>query len=821
MVLRSVNARRASFDVLVAVVTATVYSPEFVVALGYCPACYIDGRHVPAVQSTGACMMHLRTLPRRPVLPGQTALLDVAPVPRSRRPTYETGQQRDCVLCVAAGKPDPTLGEDQRTPGDPRPLCIPCWTGETKRSAAGSLSPAQRAALDALAASFQEPCGACGRTDGRTGLGAVRVKARTATEERPCWRCGYEPDGFDWLGRARATAAADQAAALREVERAGQLSDAECEARAVVAQIRADLADLQTWLTRLQGVVDDLPRVTKTGSGGALQVTRRARRRARPVVLIADVLARLAREREAAGNAGGRGRPPLIVLVLAVMALDADIASGRRSMPGLSRAAWLAGVSETTVTNAFRKAVALKWAVKRVAGGKCTLLERRETGRSQNRSTYDLRPPHKSRFDQQPFLGAAAALVAQLLTRAQVLVDEARAELAAAQAAADKAAAAAAEAAATVAEQTAEDLAWRADLVGGGQISRTDQVPSTVATVTAAWAGQAAQAAEEARRLRGLAVVRATVPTPLPTLAGAVQRVWKEADRTAWRTAEKATEQAIRLGIICDPPLGTKGERFTSCLYLGLVWTPRKKLSVPAGRGRPLRGRGAGQKLNSRPSGAPTEGVPTKSQRAEHPRTDKGWRATEQPKRRPAAWSWWAYPVAVRLMRQLDVLRDGDVTAAQVAGVLGPRLSPDWTPEDVVQLIERYAGVRSLLRQGDSYAPLRYLKALLDRALTNPDAHLAARSPIRDRMLREDAVRRQARAHAERAARHERLAVQDAAAAAERAGAGTGRAAARAIAAAAAAHQAPEVNGWPQVIQPGVASAGKPELRHGRAGCPS
>src|SRR4051812_47693372 len=177
--------------------------------------------------------------------------------------------------------------------------------------------------------------------------------ARTAVEDRPCWRCGYEPDGFDWLGRARETAAADQAAAARQVERAGQLSDVEHEARELVARVRADLADVQAWLARVQGVVDDLPRGTKTGAGGALQVTRRARRRARPVVLIADVLARLAREREAAGNAAGRGRPSLIGLVLAVMAIDADIASGRRSMPGLARTAWLAGVSETTVTNAF------------------------------------------------------------------------------------------------------------------------------------------------------------------------------------------------------------------------------------------------------------------------------------------------------------------------------------------------------------------------------------------------------------------------------------------------------------------------------------
>lgn len=64
---------------------ATVYTPDFVASLGYCPACYAAGeRLVPAVQSVGACMRHLRVLPARPVLPGQLPLVDVAPVAPSR-----------------------------------------------------------------------------------------------------------------------------------------------------------------------------------------------------------------------------------------------------------------------------------------------------------------------------------------------------------------------------------------------------------------------------------------------------------------------------------------------------------------------------------------------------------------------------------------------------------------------------------------------------------------------------------------------------------------------------------------------------------------
>ena len=792
-----------------AVVTAAVYSPERVAALGYCPACYLDGgRQVPAVQATGACMAHLRTLPARAVLPRQLALVDVAPIPRSRRSVHPTGLQTDCVLCVAAGKPHPALGLDQRTPGDPRPLCRPCWRGEQARRSPARLTVAQRNVLDALGASLEGSCEACGRTGSHAGPGSVRVKgpATMVVDERPCWRCRSDPDGFDWLRRARETAAADQTAAAQQVERAGQLSATEREARDVVARIRADLADVQIWMDRLQGVVEDLPRVTKTGSGGALQVTRRARRRARPVVLIADVLARLAREREAAGNAAGRGRPPLIGLVLAVLAIDADIASGRRGMPGMARTAWLAGVSETTVTNAFRKAVTLKWAVKTVAGGACSLVERRETGRSQNRSVYDLRPPHKSRFDHRPFLGSAAALVVQLLARAQTLVDDLRAELVAAQIAADVAAADAAAAAAAVAERTAEDLALQADLAGAGPLAESVQTlaGSTMSAATAAWAQQAAETAEQALRLRGVATARRSPTTPPPAFTGAAGRAAEAGVHTTARPVEKAAEQAIRLGLICDPPRGSQGENFTSCSYWGLPLTSEKTRNLPDGRQRPLRGRGADQELNCRPSGASTEGVPTRSLSVSRPRTPWGMNGTQQRKRRPARWSWWAYPLAVRLVRRLDFLAAGDVTAAQVAGVLGPRLSPDWTDDDVVQLIERYARIRSLLRQGESFAPLSYLASLLDRALTNPEAYLPARSPVRDRMNREAAERRRAQVRAQSAVLRGQLDVRDEAAAAERAGPRAGRAAARAVAANAAHRRVPEVDGWPTVTQPGT-----------------
>jgi hypothetical protein len=435
-------------------------------------------------------------------------------------------------------------------------------------------------------------------------------------------------------------------------------------------------------------------------------------------------------------------------------------------------------------------------------------VERRETGRSQNRSVYDLRPPHKSRFDHRPFLGSAAALVVQLLARAQTLVDDLRAELIAAQIAADAAAAAAADAAATVAERTAEDLALQADLAGAGPLAQSVQTPagSKMAAAIGAWAQQAAEAAEQALRLRGVATARRTATTPPSAFTGASWRAAEAGVHTTARTVEKAAEQALRLGLICDPPRGYQGESFTSYLYWGLQLTSEKTRNLPDGQQRPLRGRGADQELNCRPSGPPSEGMPTGSHSVRRPRTVQGTYATEQRKRRPARWSWWAYPLAVRLVRRLDFLAGGDVTAAQVAGVLGPRLSPDWTDDDVVQLIERHARIRSVLRQGESFAPLSYLASLLDRALTNPQAHIPARSPVRDRMNREAAERRHAQVRAQSAVLQEQLDARDEAATAERAGTGAGRAAARAVAAAAARRGAPEVGGWPAVARPGGGS---------------
>lgn len=131
-----------------------------------------------------------------------------------------------------------------------------------------------------------------------------------------------------------------------------------------------------------------------------------------------------------------------------------------------------------------------------------------------------------------------------------------------------------------------------------------------------------------------------------------------------------------------------------------------------------------------------------------------------------------------------------------IAAVLGPRLSEDWTAEQVVRLLQRYAGVHSLLGPDDAYAPLCYLARLLDRALTNPEVQLYAASPVATRARRERSLAerdallaRQAARRAEWAERHALLAADPAAAAQRQTAAAT-------------AAQAGDA--WPTPRQPGA-----------------
>lgn len=796
---------------------AVLHSPDLVAAQGWCKACYSEsGRFVPQVLSSGACMSHLRLLPARRPIAGQLALVDVAPVPRAARPLYVTGLQVDCELCVAAGVPRPRQGMPERTVGDARALCVPCWRREQAvHSPAGRLEAADRAALKILEASLEDTCNACGRTDaGPAGaLRSPRAKAgrNAADTDRPCWRCGYEPGGYDWLAEARRVHEREQAEAAHGRQRAEELAEAECEARAQVRFARAALADVEGWRDRLQGVVEDLPTLVKTGHRGTLRVARAGRRRSRPLFVLADGLARHDAARTAAGKpADGRGRPSVMPWVMTVMAVDADVRSGRRSMAGMKRTAWFAGVSETTVTNTWRMAKAIKWSHLTEVGGACSLEQKRATGRSNNRAVQDLRPLHRSRYETYaPFLGVAAALIVQLLERALVLVDEARQDLHAAQEAADRATAAAADAVAELAECTAQDLAW--------------QVEVSDAAVAAAWAEDAARAAQQARLLRGRATVAYGSAGAQASDVVAARRALRAADDHAWKAVHNAAEQAERMSHFCDPPGGFIGSSSSSCSYLGLTFSPRKMITAINGPRRPD-GRGEGQhhKGASRSSTKSSASLPVS-----RPRTLEGLCALRQTKRRATSWSWWANPLARVLMKRLPVLRGTEefpVQTSMVAAVLGSRLSPDWTADEVIELLEQHAGVWSLLQAGEAHSPLAYLCKLLDRALRNHAVRLPACSPVRDQIVREQAERLHRAENMSLATRRPSWEARDAAAAAERVGTGSGRLAARAIAAAASVNspavrrtstandsgapsamtEAPLEIEWPAVTPPGA-----------------
>lgn len=673
--------------------TATVVDAARVLASGHCPECAQAGQAVLLAPRSDRCAWHSLETARS----GQVRLV----VPARTRGRYATGVQVPCVACAAAGVEKQGMpNRDPEHPDDA--LCIPCWTSrKTRRArqAEGPLKPRHWAALDALAVSLEEPCEVCGRVDAAGDVGAVRRKNASAADDRPCWRCGYEPDGYDWLAQARKAHERDQAEAAADEQRVAELADVEAAARAEVAAWRARLVDVQGWVDRLQLVTAAAPALTKTGSGGALQVRRDAGRRYRPVFLIADFLFRFTAAREAAGVAGGRGRPPKLPLVAAVMALDAELGSGRRSMAGLDRTVWLAGVSERTVTNGWEVAEQVRWAHLVEAGGACTLAERYATGRRNRRAVYDLRPLHRSRIeDYGPYLGAAAALVAQLLHRALQLVDEVRAELVCAQVAADDAAAAAATARAAMLERIAEAAAWQAELSAG--------------EVSQAWAADAADMHAYAHGQRGLAdVYTPRDRSPLGLLDAVIGRAAQEADRPARKAADRAADQAIRLGNFCYPPVGSKGELSTSGSSLGLLFSP-DAADFSAGPG-PAGGRRMIGASRSSTSGVPDlDRVRSRLDSGRPPRTAQGSsRRSRRVGARPE-WSWWAKPLAQRLQRVWPWLAGERLPA--VAATLGARLGPDWTAETLVAWVRQQRG-RPLMDAPDS--PLAYLAAVLDEVL--------------------------------------------------------------------------------------------------------
>jgi hypothetical protein len=733
---------------------------------GWCAACYAAGDFTPAVDAgLQACGTHLRLLPRRPAPAGQLQLqVDVVAVPLALRAPYATGEQQWCSDCVAAGRAEPRLGLAERTAGDPTPLCMTCWRSRSDRARRRGLGPEQAGWVADL--QVRLACEACGRLD---SAGA-------------CWLCG---DQVSFLAAARAVHEFDQAQAARDVERVDELR-AEHEAELELVRLAGKRLDaVLVWQARVGRVWEAMPQLVKTGSRGRLQLKRGVAGWARAWWLLADFLARDAADRQRRG-VSGRGRPAEYPWVVAVMAIDANYRNGEKSMAGLDPTAMFAGVSTRTVTAGWARTVAVKSTKQVEAGRGCTLEEREETGRRRQRAVYDFAPLHRSRFDPTPFLGEAAAVIAGLLQRAVELVDEHQELLEEARRAAGAVEARLLDAQADLVERTAEDLQLQA-------------------AVSDAWAADARQALSAAVTARAQATRAMLSPADRAAVVAA-QRARRAAHDDDLTTAETAAEQAIRIGNFCYHPRRGKARNFTSSYQWGLQFSAKSSPLVdrqrPTGRSDERRG-GA-----SRP--APTSGVTGRSTSEYHRKLYGVHQGSLGRPRRPGPPRWakqLAAALAERwefLQRYLDdagrgggnalaMARERGLRLCRIATTLTGRLGPEWAEhaDDVVRLVERYAGIFSVISPGDAHSPLAYLARMLDKALNNPHAVVPWPSPVRDRVIAATAAAAREADLAYAAVLRTAYDDRAAAAAGDRAGAQSGLAAARAAAAAAGGRELP------------------------------
>jgi hypothetical protein len=732
---------------------------------GWCAACRGAGQLVPAVDAgLQACQAHLRLLPRRPVSAGQL-VLDVAveAMPPALRARYVTGEQQQCTDCVAAGVPRPRQGLSGRTPGDPTPLCLPCW--RSRADHAGLEEPARRdlsAVEEGWLAELAEQlaCDVCGPRRSSAldkdllPPGAVEAKRRRrrldrarGQQARPrrrtgCWRCADAP----WLQAARAVHEADQAAAAADAARVDELQAGHRAALERLARTQRRLQTVVTWRGRVARVVEAIPQLVKTGSRGRLQVRSGAGGWSRAWALTAEFLARDAAERQTRGLSA-RGRPSQVPHVVAAMAVAASYESGRESMAGLDWTATYAGVAPRTVTTGWARTVELGCTVRTEKGRILTVEERRELKRHRQRAVYDFTPLHLSPTDRQPYLGAAALVLAQLLERATQLVDEHQAIVDDAVAEAAAVQAELLDTQAWTAEQVARDLALQAE-------------------VDPDWAEDAEQAARAAHKARARATRAAHPPVDVAARTTAVR-----AERAAWaataQAVDNAYEQSRRMANFCDHPRRGSGKKSSSgYLFWGL---PSDRPTSPlSGRQRP-NGRGEGQQLIGASRSTTTQRPQLTA--STRPRTRQGVRYVSPARLRRSEITYWTKPLARALAgrweflgRYLDdaddgrrsgraVARERGLRETKIATTLGARLAPDWTAGDIVRLVERFAGIRSIIAPGDAHSPLRYLAAMLDTALTNPAAEVPCYSPVREAFEREVLAGELAAEHAADSAR--------------------------------------------------------------------
>ncbi len=325
------------------------------------------------------------TRPRVFVQPGPTGQLRM-PLPGVARVPYVTGQQEPCEPCAAVGVARQGVSRDGA--GSPA-LCMSCWRGVQARRTRAEQAEAERLLWDELGdletvAALEEACGACGEVEASPS----------------CWLCGYA-----WLREQRVLFEADQLAAQAA-------ADAVFEQIAALTEAEDQLADVTGWVRRLQSTV------TAYGRGGG----------GRAVELVADLLARLDRARTCA-----LGRPSVIAYVGLVIAVDADWRSGRRSLPGRARTAWLVGCSDRVVHDCWKRLVkSLGWATRVRIGGRNSFERRMETGRANDRAEFDVLQLNTSDIDagtRAVFLPAALALFDEMLAHGLLVLEQAQTEL--------------------------------------------------------------------------------------------------------------------------------------------------------------------------------------------------------------------------------------------------------------------------------------------------------------------------------------------------------------------------------------------------------
>ena len=249
----------------------------------------------------------------------------------------------------------------------------------------------------------------------------------------------------------------------------------------------------------------------------------------------------------------------------------------------------------------------------------------------------------------------------------------------------------------------------------------------------------------------------------------AVDRVLAEV--CAWPPA------TLHAANIFPPRSASRGEYFSSGLFLGLRYSPLIMIRSKDGR-LPASG-GRGQDGASR---SPTEGVlcdldcvgcgggqGCRSQHVVRPRTVQGVRRRSRRVERPE-WASWAYPLARELTRWWPWLAGSPLP--WLAATLGATLGPDWTAPAVVELVRSRCGPPAPAET--ICAPVAYLRELLRQALTGPraPAHPArAHDAARRTQVAEAAAASRAHATAVRAEAADRAAAGTAAATSSAAGA--------------------------------------------------